>query len=124
MKKKIFVYLVSIFFLFLRPELSFAEINKVIISVGTYPITRLDLFKEIKLIAIISNQEITEENKERIKNLAVQSLITKAIKTLEIERYKVEKFNKTDLENWDKFEKNHPEIFGGMYQFWLKNDFS
>ncbi|MAC61275.1 MAG: hypothetical protein CMN37_05240, partial [SAR116 cluster bacterium] len=30
--------------------------------------------------------------------------------------------NKTDLKNWDKFEKTHPEIFGGMYQFWLKND--
>ena len=42
--------------------------------------------------------------------------------------YYTEKFpydnNKTDLENWDKFEKSHPEIFGGMYQFWLKNDFS
>ena len=42
--------------------------------------------------------------------------------------YYEEKFpydkNKIDLENWDKFEKNHPEIFSGMYQFWLKNDFS
>ena len=42
--------------------------------------------------------------------------------------YYEEKFpydkNKTELKNWDKFEKNHPEIFSGMYQFWLKNDFS
>jgi len=42
--------------------------------------------------------------------------------------YYEEKFpydkNKTELKNWDKFERNHPEIFSGMYQFWLKNDFS
>ena len=125
MIKKIFVYLVAIFFLFLRPEQSFAEINKVIISVGTYPITRLDLFKEIKLIAIISNQEITEDNKERIKNLAVQSLITKAIKTLEIEKYKVEKFNKTDLENLiTSAAKNLNLDKDGLKQLLIQNNLS
>ncbi len=29
---------------------------------------------------------------------------------------------KSNLKNWDYLEKNHPEIFGGMYQFWLKNN--
>ena len=31
-----------------------------------------------------------------------------------------DKYN-LDLKNWDILEKNHNEIFSGMYQFWLKN---
>ena len=100
MKKKTLVYFLSIFFLFFFPNQITSEINNsVIITVGKYPITRLDLFKEIKLITILSRSEITNENKKQIQDLAISSLIKKAIKTIEIERRKVEKFNKRDLEN-------------------------
>tara|TARA_Y100000590_G_scaffold470229_1_gene662935 strand:+ start:13862 stop:14512 length:651 start_codon:yes stop_codon:yes gene_type:complete len=99
MKKKLFVYLVTIFFLLFNTNHVFPEINNsVIISVGKYPITRLDLFKEIKLIAILSGGQITEQNKNQIKELAVQSLIKKAIKTSEIEKRKIERYNKKDLD--------------------------
>ena len=37
------------------------------------------------------------------------------------EKFPNDKYN-LNLKNWDIFEKNHPEIFGGMYQFWLKNN--
>ena len=66
---------------------------------GKYPITRLDLFKEIKLITILSGGQITNENKKQIQDLAINSLIKKAIKTIEIERRQVEKYSKKDLEN-------------------------
>ena len=100
MKKKILVFLITIFFLFISPIQSIAEINNsVIITVGKYPITRLDLFKEIKLITILSGGQITNENKKQIQDLAINSLIKKAIKTIEIEKRQVEKYSKKDLEN-------------------------
>ena len=100
MKKKTLVFLITIFFLFISPIQSIAEINNsVIITVGKYPITRLDLFKEIKLITILSGGQITNENKKQIQDLAINSLIKKAIKTIEIERRQVEKYSKKDLEN-------------------------
>ena len=41
--------------------------NKIIISVGDYPITTIDLLKEIKLIAILSDTDINQNNREQIK---------------------------------------------------------
>ena len=35
--------------------------------------------------------------------------------------YKVYNEDKNNLlENWNKFEKNNPKIFNGMYNFWVK----
>ncbi len=99
MKKKLFLYFVTIFFLLFKTDYVFPEINNsVIISVGKHPITRLDLFKEIKLIAILSGGQITKQNKNKIEELAVQSLIKKAIKTSEVKKRKIERYSKKDLE--------------------------
>ena len=79
-------FFIIIFFLYSNNHV-FSEVkNSIIISVGNYPITRLDLFNEIKLIAILSNTEINNENKEQIKALAVKSLIKRNIKRSEIQR--------------------------------------
>ncbi len=100
MIKKNFLYFITIFFLFFKADNALSVINNsVIIAVGKEPITRLDLFKEIKLIAILSGGQITEENKDRIKDLAIKSLIKKSIKNIEIEKRNVKKYNKKDLEN-------------------------
>ena len=100
MIKKNFLYFITIFFLFFKADNVLSVINNsVIIAVGKEPITRLDLFKEIKLIAILSGGQITEENKDRIKDLAIKSLIKKSIKNIEIEKRNVKKYNKKDLEN-------------------------
>ena len=29
----------------------------------------------------------------------------------------------TDLAAWDRFERDHPGTFSGMYQFWLQKNF-
>ena len=98
MKKKIYLFFVIIFFLF-QNKIVFSQIeNSVIISVGDYPITRLDLLKEIKLIAILSNTEINQNNREQIKGLAVKSLIKRNIKENEIKRRNIFKYNKKQLE--------------------------
>ena len=72
--------------------------NSIIITVGNYPITRLDLIKEIKFIAVLSKIEIDENNKKKIKDLAVQTLVKRAIKEQEIDRLKITRYNKKDLD--------------------------
>ena len=49
-------------------------------------------------ISIISDNKIDEENKEQIKNLAAKALVKRKIKEIEIEKYKINDFNKKDLE--------------------------
>ncbi len=94
MKKKLLI----IFFLFFSTEKLISETNNsIIITVGNQPITRLDLIKEIKFIAVLSKININENNKEEIKNIAVQSLIKRAIKKNEIERLKIDQYNPKDL---------------------------
>ena len=98
MKKKFTVLFFVIFFFLFQNKLVFAQIdNAIIISVGDYPITRLDLFNEVKLIAILSNTVINENNKQQIKNLAVKSLIKRNIKEGEIKRRNINKFNQNQL---------------------------
>ena len=99
MKNNLVKKLLIIFFLFFGTEKLVSETNNsIIITVGNYPITRLDLVKEIKLIALFSNIEINQSNKEQIKSLAVQNLVERTIKKNEIERLKVTRYNKQDLD--------------------------
>ena len=99
MKKKIYLFFFVIIFFLLQNKIVLSQIeNSVIISVGDYPITRLDLLKEIKLIAILSNTEINQNNREQIKGLAVKSLIKRNIKVNEIKRRNIFRYNKKQLE--------------------------
>ena len=95
MKKKLLV----IFFLLINTERLSSQIdNSIIITVGNYPITRLDLEKEMKIITVLSKIRINEENKKQVKDLAVQSLVKRSIKKSEIERLKITQFNKKDVD--------------------------
>ena len=99
MKKKTYLLFIIIIFFLFQNKLVFSQIdNAIIISVGDYPITRLDLLKEIKLIAILSNTEINKDNREQIKGLAVKSLIKRNIKENEIKRRNIYKYNNKQLE--------------------------
>tara|TARA_B100001029_G_C14998583_1_gene416587 strand:+ start:192 stop:1061 length:870 start_codon:yes stop_codon:yes gene_type:complete len=73
--------------------------NGIVITVGNHPITRFDLIKEIKFIAVLSNININKSNREEIKNLAIQTLIKRSIKQNEIDRLKITNYNPKDLEN-------------------------
>ena len=83
-KQKILNWLFVLFFLFQTSQV-FAKIsNSVVITVGSLPITTLDMVKEMKLISIISGNKIDDTNKVQIKNIAAKSLIKRKIKELEI----------------------------------------
>ena len=98
MKKKVSIFFLIVFFFLFQNKQIFAQIdNAIIISVGDYPITRLDLFNEVKLIAILSNTLINENNKQQIKSLAVKSLIKRNIKEGEIKKRNINKFNQKQL---------------------------
>ena len=98
MKKKLPLFFFIIIFFLLQNKIVHSQINnKIIISVGDYPITTIDLLKEIKLIAILSNTDINQNNREQIKGLAVKSLIKRNIKESEINRRNIYKFNKKQL---------------------------
>ena len=96
MKKKLTVLFFLLVFL---NQYVFASNNSVIITVGNNPITRLDLFKEIKFISILSKIEINEKNKSQIRDAAIQSLVKREIMKSEINRLKIKRYNQQDLNN-------------------------
>jgi len=98
MKKKFPIIFFIIIFFLLQNKIVHSQINnKIIISVGDYPITTIDLLKEIKLIAILSDTDINQNNREQIKGLAVKSLIKRNIKENELKRRNIHKYNKKQL---------------------------
>ena len=99
MRKKIYINLITVFLLLFQADILFGQTNnKIIITVGKYPITYFDLFKEIKMVSILSNSEINENNREQIKNLAIASLIKRKIKIGEIEKLGIKNYSKRELE--------------------------
>ena len=99
MRKKIYINLITVFLLLFQADILFGQTNnKIIITVGKYPITYFDLFKEVKMISILSNSEINENNREQIKNLAITSLIKRKIKIGEIEKLGIKNYSKRELE--------------------------
>ena len=91
-------FLIIIFFLSFTGKSFTQTDNSIIITVGNSPITKLDLLNEIKLIAILSNTEINQSNKEQIKGLAIKSLIKRNIKKSEIKKRNIEKYNNRQLD--------------------------
>jgi hypothetical protein len=99
MRKKIYINLITVFLLLFQADILFGQTNnRIIIIVGKYPITYFDLFKEIKMISILSNSEINENNREQIKKLAVASLIKSKIKIGEIKKLGIKNYSKRELE--------------------------
>ncbi len=99
MKKTINFIFVTLFFLLHSPFAHSIIKNSVIISVGNLPITQLDLVKEMRLISILTNNKIDNSNKEQIKAIAVQALIKRKVKEIEVNKFNIHEYNKRDLEN-------------------------
>ena len=95
-RRALFVFLFVFLFSFTKANSNIS--NSVIVSVGNLPITYLDLIKEMKLISLLNNITVDNSNRETIKSVAVQGLITRKIKEMEIEKFKIKNYNKKDLE--------------------------
>ena len=95
-KKTLFILLFLFIFYFIKVNSNIN--NSIIISVGNQPITYLDLINEMKLISFLNNIKVNESNRETVKSVAVQGLITRKIKEIEINKFKIKEFNKADLQ--------------------------
>ena len=95
-RKALYFFLFIFFFSFTKVNSNIS--NSVVVSVGNLPITYLDLIKEMELISLLNNIIVDNSNRETIKSVAVQGLITRKIKEMEIEKFKIKNYNKKDLE--------------------------
>ncbi len=120
--KKIIFFFILLFFLSLSKTNSNIN-NSVIISVGNQPITYLDLIKEMRLISFLNNIKLDSSNRETFKSVAVQGLITRKIKEIEINKYKINEFNTKDLQNLiNKTSNNLGTTEDGLEQLLLQNN--
>ena len=62
--------------------------------------------KEDPSIDSSENHAINEDNKEQIKDLAIQSLIKRSIKKIEIEKQEINRYNSVDLEEGGNESRN------------------
>ena len=99
MRKKIYINLITVFLLLFQADILYGQTNnKIIITVGKYPITYFDLFKEVKMISVLSNSKINDNNREQIKKLAIAYLIKNKIKIGEIKKLGIKNYSKRELE--------------------------
>ena len=85
----------------LFPTLSKSEItNTIIAKVGNEIITSYDIKNEILTNIVLTNNEINQKNIDAFKKIAMKNLINRKIKNIEIEKYKIVRFNTDDLQKY------------------------
>ena len=87
MFKKIFFALIFL----LQSQTLFADIsNKIVLTVGSLPITLYDLKQEVKLLSILNPGKLKNESIEDLQSLGIESLTIKKIKEQEIKKNKLD----------------------------------
>tara|TARA_B100000029_G_scaffold516100_1_gene626890 strand:- start:1802 stop:2737 length:936 start_codon:yes stop_codon:yes gene_type:complete len=71
--------------------------DNIFAAIGDKAITRSDVINEIKTILILNNQVYSDSIKEQLDNAAIQSLINRTVKKIELEKYPSLKFNSEDV---------------------------
>ena len=82
------VFCLIIFLLFLTNN-SFAIKDSLFATIGNKAITRSDVLNEVKSILILSGKAYTPDQKDFIQAAAIQAVIKRNIKKIEIERYEL-----------------------------------
>ena len=95
MKKFVFL----IFILSFQKDLIAAVENKIIIKIENQIITSFDIKNKIKSSLVLSNQELSQNNIDKIKSQVVDSLINLNLKKNEVSKYSF-KENKTQIDNY------------------------
>jgi len=84
MKKKIFFYILIFFYLSIKQVASLE--NKIILKVNNKIITTFDVVQEEKYLKVL-NPQLNKLNRNKIKNLATDSIIKKKKKEIELVKY-------------------------------------
>ena len=80
------------------PEVEEVIKDSLFATVGNKAITQSDIINEIKIILILTGQSFTEDIKEQLQSGAIQSIIRRNIKKIEIEKYNSLTFNPPDVD--------------------------
>ena len=80
------------------PEVEEVIKDSLFATVGNKAITQSDIINEIKIILILTGQSFTEDIKEQLQSGAIQSIIKRNIKKIEIEKYNSLTFNQPDVD--------------------------
>ena len=79
------------------PKIEEAIKDSLFATVGNKAITKSDVLNEIKLILILNNKIFSEEEKKKLKQIAVRAIIKRHVKQIEIERNNFLEFNQQDV---------------------------
>ena len=84
MKKRIFFYILIFFYLSIKQVASLE--NKIILKVNNKIITTFDVVQEEKYLKVL-NPQLNKLNRNKIKNLATDSIVKEKIKEIELVKY-------------------------------------
>lgn len=98
MIRDLFKYIFLFFLIFFFYSLKAAN-NKIIVKVDNQIISSYELKNKINTELILRNLDIDQENINKIKNFALQSLINLRVKEKEILKYKSIEIEKVDISN-------------------------
>ena len=98
MKIKEIIFLVIISLIFI--EKGNTEISdSLFMTIGNKAIARSDIVDEIKIILILNNESYNEDKREKLQKLAINSIIKRMVKKIEIDRNNFFQFNQEDFTN-------------------------
>jgi len=66
-------------------------------SVGNKAITKSDIVNEVKIILILNNKSYSDEIRDQLRHTAIQSIIKRSIKKIEVEKNDFLNFNQKDF---------------------------
>ena len=69
------------------------------VTVGNRAITKSDIVDEIKMILILNNESFSEDKREKLQEMAINSAITRNIKQIEIDKNSFLEFSQQDFRN-------------------------
>ena len=126
MLKKFKIIIIILIFNFFNANL-YALQNKILAKVGNATVSSYDLKNKIRTSLVLSNQEINQNNINKIKNLSLNGLINLRIKEIETSKYDIqlnqkeifEQLKRISLNDVDNF-KNKFKINGLNYNIFLE----
>ena len=92
------IIILAISFVFIANKNNAAIKDSIFATVGEKVITRSDIINEIKILLILNNTAYSEEIKEQLDQSAINSILKRTIKKIEIEKYSALQFNQDDVD--------------------------
>ena len=94
----------------------FALQNTIVAKVGNATVSSYDLKNKIRTSLVLSNQEINQNNINKIKNLSLNGLINLRIKAIETSKYNIQLDQKEIFEQLKRISLNDIDNFKNKFE--------